>query len=32
MTAEQAVRDVTAFMEGTQEYTMHPLPKQNSTT
>ena len=32
MDTEQAVRDVTAFMEGTEEYTMYPFPKQKSST
>ena len=32
MTTEQAVRDVTAFMEGTETYTMYPLPGRQSST
>lgn len=30
--AEQAVRDITAFMEGTEEYPMYPLPGRQSST
>ena len=29
---EQAVRDVTAFMEGTEDYPMDPLPGRNAST
>ena len=29
---EQAVRDVTAFMEGTEDYPMYPLPGRQSST
>ncbi len=32
MDTAQAMCDITAFMEGTREYPMVPLPKQNSTT
>lgn len=32
MTTEQAVHGVTAFMEGTETYTMYPLPGQQSST
>lgn len=32
MTTDQAVRDVTAFMEGTEEYPMYPLPGRQSST
>ncbi len=32
MTVEQAVCDVTAFMEGTAEYPMYPLPGRKSST
>lgn len=28
MTTEQALQDVTAFMEGTEEYPMYPLPQR----
>ena len=31
MHTEQAVRDVTAFMEGTEEYPMSPFPQQKSS-
>ena len=30
--AEQAVRDITAFMEGTEEYPMYPMPGRQSST
>lgn len=32
MTTEQAVRDVTSFMEGTETYTMYLLPGRQSST